>query len=482
MKRIPLGVAAATPCLFETWCSAICLAAFLTTISASAAADAQTSAEGLSPAEQWVVAQATTGETADLSKQFPEEEDRQLSADFLETLLMGTRPDVKLHRHGVLIKGACIDEPIDLENAQIPCDVVLEHCQFNAGTDFSASFAGSISFENSAFKAIAIFYAMKVGGNASFENAVFEAPVHFDSANIARAFHAEGTKFQDKEEGATFTSIKVGQAFFIDAVFEGPVTFVKADIDGIFGAVNAKFRNKKGGTAFIAMKVGGNASFENAVFEAPVSFNFSEFVTLDLSNVSWPDVYMQGMSYKYIRAAPEELDSHKALLKLANQSAYSAEVYSKLEEFFLRQGYRGDADKVFIAGKRRERKEYFYSAFGSSFGTSVGYWFRWLGSWMLYLLVGYGRRPWQAGIACAVVIALGCVLFSPNKMEPQTPRVYSRFWYSLNLFLPVVDLQAGKVWKPKADQTFLRNYMRVHILLGWILIPLVVAALTGLIK
>jgi hypothetical protein len=95
-------------------------------------------------------------------------------------------------------------------------------------------------------------------------------------------------------------------------------------------------------------------------------------------------------------------------------------------------------------------------------------------------------RPWQAGIPCAVLVALGCLLFSPKKMEPQkpedTPRVYSRFWYSLGLFLPFVDLQADKVWKPKADQTFLRNYMRVHIMLGWILIPIVLAALTGLIK
>ena len=71
-------------------------------------------------------------------------------------------------------------------------------------------------------------------------------------------------------------------------------------------------------------------------------------------------------------------------------------------------------------------------------------------------------------------------------MELQKPddarRVYSRFWYSLGLFLPIVDLQADKVWKPKADQTFLRNYVRVHALLGWILIPIVLAALTGLIK
>jgi hypothetical protein len=113
-----------------SWFLGICLAAFLTTIYGSSAADAQTNAGKLNPAEQWVVAQATAGEIADLSKQFPEEEDRQLSADFLEALLMGTRPDVKLHRHGVRIKGAYIDEPIDLQNAQIPCDVSLDHCQF----------------------------------------------------------------------------------------------------------------------------------------------------------------------------------------------------------------------------------------------------------------------------------------------------------------------------------------------------------------
>jgi len=474
MKRIPLGVAAATARPLINWFLASCLAAFLTTIYGSSAANAQTNAGGLNPAEQWVVAQATVGEIADLSEQFPEEEDRQLSADFLEALLMGTRPDVRLHRHGVQIKGACIDHPIDLANAQIPCDVVLMHCQFNASTMFDGvSFAGKISFENSTFKETAGFTSMKVGGTASFERAVFEGPVYFDLANIARAFYAEETKFQ---KGASFTAIKVGDAFFSNAVFEGPVGFIKADIAGFFGVVNAKFQYKKQGVAFISMKVGGNASFGGAVFEAPVLFNFSEFVYLDLSNASWPAVSMQGMSYKYIRAAGEEPESHTALLRLADQSAYSAEVYSKLEEFFLRQGYRGDADKAFIKGKRRERDEYFRS----------GDWFGWLRSWTLYLLVGYGRRPWRAGIACAVVIALGCVLFSPKKMEPQkpedTPRVYSRFWYSLNLFLPVVDLQAGKAWKPKANQTFLRNYMRVHILLGWILVPLVLAALTGLIK
>ena len=322
------------------------------------------------------------------------------------------------------------------------------------------------------------FNAIKIRGDAFFKNAVFEGPVNLVSADIASNLEAQGAKFQNKEKEASFGGMKVGgYAVFNEAVFEGPVNFVGADVAGNFAAGKARFKNKEKDASFGGMKLGGHAFFNDVVFEGPVNFNYADFAWLDLSKTVWPKVaakfHMQGMSYKYLRAAPNEPESHRALLKLADRSAYSADVYNHLEEFFLRQGYRDDADRAFIKGKRRERKENLH-------GLS------WVGSCLLDWLVGYGRRPWQAGIPCAALVALGCVLFSPKKMEPQkpedTPRVYSRFWYSLGLFLPFVDLQADKVWKPKADQTFLRNYMRVHIMLGWILVPLVLAALTGLIK
>ena len=499
----------------------------------SEAAAAQTTyVEKLNPAEQWVVAQATAGKIADLNKEFRKEGDRQLSAHFLEDLLMGTLPDVKLHRHGVQIEGACIDEPIDLKNAQIPCLVWLVHCQFNKNVTLGgANFAGGLLLNGSSFKEGADFNSMKVGHCIFFQNAVFEGPVNFISADIVADFVAEGAKFQNKEETATFDGMKVGsRALFQDAVFEGPVHFISADIASYFDADGAKFQNKQkevnfsnmkiradaffnnavfdgsvdfGGADiagdfvakgakfqnkqkevnFNSMKVGSRALFQNAVFDGSVNFRYADFAWLNLSNASWPKVAaqfsMQGMSYKYIRAVPgpgNEPESHTALLKLANQSVYTADVYSNLEKFFLSQGYRSDADQAFIDGKRRERDQYLQERS----------WLRWCGSWLLDKLVGYGRRPWQAGIPCAVLVALGCVLFSPKRMEPrnpsETPRAYSRFWYSLGLFLPFVDLQADKVWKPKANQTFLRNYMRVHILLGWILVPLVLAAVTGLIK
>ena len=600
MKLTAPDAADTTTCSLTNWFPGICLSAFLAIYAPSAVA--KTGAGGLNPAEKWVVAQVTAGDIADLSKKFPEKKDRKLSAKFVQDLLTGTGTllGVKLHRNGVRIIGAIIEEPIDMSNAQIPWEVWLNDCQFSSAAIFvRANFAGTVSFEDSTFKADANFYGMKVGQLAVFNNAIFERWVDFGSADIAGHFKAEEATFKDKVKGASFNSIKVRDcAFFQKAVFEGWVSFILADITRNFQADEARFTSNEQGVEFYGMKVGRFASFNKAIFEGWVDFNLAEiaadfhaaeaefrseiytvllaincrgngdftgakfarwvsfaestfldlvvggykdpgaapvalldlshssvkrqlrlqkirihdlvarslraegsadftdvivehsadlsnadFATLDLSGSAWPkdgndgEVFrMQGMNYKYLQADSDESKSHEALLKLADQSAYTNDVYSNLEEFFLRQGYHGDADEAFIAKKRREREEYFRS----------GQWSRWLGSWMLNLLVGYGRRPWQAGIPCAVFVALGCVLFSPKKMELQkpedTPRVYSRFWYSLGLFLPFVDLQADKVWKPKADQTFLRNYMRVHIMLGWILIPIVLAALTGLIK
>jgi uncharacterized protein YjbI with pentapeptide repeats len=569
MKRIPRGVAAAIPCISAIWFSAICLAAFWIIVSASAAADAQTSAGGLNPAEKWVIAQVSAGEIADLSKKFAADKDRKLSGHFLGELLAGALPGVKPHRNGVRIIWAIIDEPIDLSNSQISYEVWLGYCKFNSSATFRrASFAGVVSFDGSRFKEEVTFNGVKVGDVASFSDAVFEGPVNFVGADIASEFRADGAHFQNKEKIATFGGMKVrGYAFFSDAVFEGPVHFIAADIAGNFEAerakfqqgadfwgmkvegdadiagavfegmarfsrvnitsdfeaIETKFQNKESGADFFGMKIGGNAVLTGAVFEGPArfdaaeiagslklgakfqhgasfqrmkvlgsasfyhaifedvaDFHYADFGSLFLWPVSWPKhtphSHMQGMNYKYFQAAAEEPKSHKELLKLADQSSYTADVYSTLEDFFRRQGYRDDADKAFIAGKRREREEYFRERD----------WFGWMRSWTLNLLVGYGRRPWQAAIPCTVLIVLGYVFFSPNKMEPRNPAeahgVYSRFWYSLGLFLPFVDLQADRVWKPKADQTFLRNYMRVHILLGWILIPIVLAALTGLIK
>ena len=180
---------------FPIWFSA----ALITASVATAAAKTQNTAQWLGPAEEWVVTQTRAGEIADLSKQFPDKENkRRLSAHFLEELLTGALPGMKLHRHGVRIIGAIIDEPVDLENAQIPCEVWLEHCQFNASANFNgANFAGTLSFENSTFKADAGFNSMKVG-RAVFNDAVFEGAVDFVCGRHRRQFRSEWGKISEQ--------------------------------------------------------------------------------------------------------------------------------------------------------------------------------------------------------------------------------------------------------------------------------------------
>lgn len=72
--------------------------------------------------------------------------------------------------------------------------------------------------------------------------------------------------------------------------------------------------------------------------------------------------------------------------------------------------------------------------------------------------------------------------------------------YSLENFVPVVDLHQGNYWRPNpfhphqneepADGpprrrmlgSMLRCYLWVHIMAGWILTPLLFAGLSGLIR
>jgi hypothetical protein len=67
--------------------------------------------------------------------------------------------------------------------------------------------------------------------------------------------------------------------------------------------------------------------------------------------------------------------------------------------------------------------------------------------------------------------------------EPAKPRPsYSAFWYSLDLFVPIARLQAADRWVPKQQRYLAWIYLRLHVLLGWVLVPLGLAAVSGLIQ
>jgi len=161
------------------------------------------------------------------------------------------------------------------------------------------------------------------------------------------------------------------------------------------------------------------------------------------------------------------------LIDLIDKAEYSAQSYTQLEDYYRKHAYPELADETFFRMKRQERNR--LSLAGYSY------------SLLLYVLVGYGRTPQNALYVSFGVVLLGTLIFRsrhrvvPRKHEDAT-KVYSPFWYSFDLLTPFIDLHEADVWMPREDWWFGSNYARLHRILGRILVPIGIAAITGIIK
>lgn len=307
----------------------------------------------------------------------------------------------------------------------------------------------------------ASFDSIKVGGYAFFKGAKFDSSVTFAYAEFTRNLGMEevqlGNPNKLKLPRITFNNMKVGNhAFFHGAVFDGWADFGQVEIGGKFEAHNSEFNSCYSSTSFLNLKA-DIADFSSAKFGQPTS----KTMTCN----SLPHEYLvDGMEYRELKAIN--------LVEFLDQASFSSDNYVRLESMLKRQGNEGAANSIYI--KRRWREK-----------DSLG-WPGKIGNLLLYALVGYGRRPWLAFLWSAGVVMAGCFIFRRGEMELQNPenagRRFSPFWYSLDQFLPAPNLGEDSVWQPRADRRLPTIYAKIHAVLGWLLIPIGIGAISGLIK
>ena len=325
------------------------------------------------------------------------------------------------------------------------------------------------------------FNSMKVRQNAFFEEAQFQGAVNFGGADIKRQFVANEAKFLNKEQTANFNSMKVGHsAHFEKAQFKGPVNFVAADIKSNFEANEAQFLNKEQTAIFNSMKVGQAAIFYHATFQGPVDFRFCSFQNFQFIDMTYQSVYLEGLTYRNIIFG----EDWKNTLKLLESSPDNhAQPYTQLAAFFQQSGQPDRADKTFIRGKRRElsQKSWLNPA-------------RWLTYIFWEKLAGYGRKPARTLFLIIPLVLIGAWLFelqfNIKFMETQSSfwsmvlqhRNIARFILSLDRFLPGVDLGLAKYWAPFQLNFWIWLYWFFLKIMGWITIPITLAAIYTKIK
>ncbi len=432
--------------------------------------------------EKFVLAQALIGKSADLASQFPEETNRVLRATFLEALL--TQGGTNIHRYGIAIQHALIPDPLDLRNAEVMHETSLIDCHFSRPVDFSnAVFEKGFSLAGSTFDGSVNFSSIKVGRIAALDRASFDGEVNATRMEVTGVLTARETRFTSTASLVDFTSlIAGGDAFFNRALFAGAITFQSVHIAENWRLDGAHFTNPKTVVKFEDVKVGAAASFVDCRFAGYVSFKDARFTSLDLSRITWPAVrddhpwlWLNGMTYTRITGGSER-DSCQNIFNLvqrtARGSAYSADVFTHLEDYYRKLGYTGPANDFFRAQKQREREEVLQGL-------------AWAWSFFLDQFVGYGRSPERAIFWSVIIVAIGCAMFQPHRMEPQssqqTARKYSPFWYSVDVYLPVIKLHDAEVWKPREQYVLTNLWRRIHTILGWALIPIAIAAWTGML-
>ncbi len=420
------------------------------------------------------------------------------------------------------------DQIISFNSITIGGLALFDRTTFSGGVDFGAArIASNLQLSGAAFNnpdQIASFNSITVGGHTFLSQAVIAGGVNFSSASVAGAFELTGARFNntDPDVIANFSNLEVGgNALFQDVLIAGPLDLsgssaLDMNVTGTseastltpsldFSRANV-IRNFELGNLQLnalnasSMHVGGTATIRRVTVKSSLILEDANFVNLNLEGISLPNnpssLTYDGMEYRKIKTAATNNEETLAyLLNLANQSTYSAQVYGRLEQYFAEQALLDYADQVYINQRQRLRRE-------SDNLFKKG--------WDLFLeyTVGYGRRPELAFIWSAAFVLFGFFIFRKERgmdlveapgirqinlfstvarRRNLTPKLgdkeyYSPLWYSLDLFLPFVDLKMAEKWTPKPGRRFARHYMRFQTIAGWILIPIAILSITGIVK
>jgi hypothetical protein len=413
---------------------------------------------------------------------------------------------------------------VTFQGASIISDAHFGGVLFIADTSFEdAIFHGGGYFDSAIFRrgSLPSFSGAHFRHGAFFRNATFQDVANFRVTRFELEARFQGAKFHKR-------------AIFDGAVFEGIAEFRSGEHQGkaLQGAVFSDL-------SFEHARFEQDARFDGTVFRKPAGFRETSFKALYLS----PDgctgkkaqfrqsIDLRGCQYDRIQADWEALlqiqDKKPKWLPaiwkwsillphgLPRQQPYDRQPYIQLEKVLRSSGRTEEADHVYLEQRQVERRQRWQR--------------RQYGRWFTDLVFGcvarYGVRPFRLAVFSILLVVIGARFFSkPGTLLPSKDNEISRIDYrdglpisgafavSLHQFLPV-DVPMGAEWVPAALPVsvdfrmpgmierglrhlrlgWLARTLQYSLtpttvasvvlrLPGWILVPLGVASLAGVLR
>ncbi len=442
--------------------------------------------------------------------------ERTVRADIIRWLAADPEAQRYVHPSGPGFAGARVAGEIDFSYLQVPKPITMLRCYIPGGLDLSYShlqsidlrrsstgpingdsseIAGDISMLMGRYGPVSLFRA-QVSGNLDFIGAHVSNPGG-DSVLATEATIGGDADFQQgfvTDGVVDFRLAKVGHSLsFNDARFEG------GDENGL----NAERATIAGMIYWVKVAHTPHTIFDLANARAEGLGDDAE---------SWPvpgNLNVDGFMYGSIVNGPTDAAARLRWLAL-QPPGYKPQPYQQLAKVLAADGNDGGATDVLIAQREAQRELGSLSrierVWNMVLQVTIGYGYRPLRAlWWIFAFVMVGAALFGAGYRMKIVTpteAEAYRSFTETGTAPPHYPPFNAFVYSLENFLPVVELHQGEYWRPNPRHStrgkvhagaghfnagviparLLRWYLWLHILAGWTLTPLLFAGLSGLIR
>ncbi len=288
-------------------------------------------------------------------------------------------------------------------------------------------------------------------------------------ANIGGNLECEGSTFEN-ENGTALSADRLstkGDVFLCSGFkAKGEVNLIGADIGSDLLCNGSTFENPNG-DAFdgARLRVKGLFLWTGIRATGRVVLTDAKTGQLEDDKESWPkkgQLELNGFEYEALTGDKTLTGARDRLKWLAMQPArpFKPQPYEQLAKVLRAMGHETDACEVLMAKQKALRRH-------GELGLLSRAW-----NWFLENSIGYGWQPWKAILCSAIIIFLGTALFMSanivNVMQPTKkslfvshggqradtlPAAYPGFHpfiYSLDAFVPFVDLHQENYWLPNA--------------------------------
>ncbi|MET9249281.1 hypothetical protein [Nonomuraea sp. NPDC003709] len=445
--------------------------------------------------------------------------ERSIRAEVIAQLLLGARDTGTGSVPAVRLRGARITGRLTIVGGTIPYELSLIGCHLDEPIRFTDSNTRTVRLTDCRLPGLS-GGGLRVAGHLSLSGSNITGTVRLNRAQFESGLWLGGTKMTaDDDEGwALYANAVVVDSgtYLRNADFTGAIGLVGARLNGGLFLDGATLRNP-GSQALIAdnmvvedtmrctdgflalgcvrlrgARINGTLSLNGIIrspdtryalhashmeirelylkpakpIEGVVTLAHTTVGTLHDNPDTWPEkLRLNGLTYDRLRGSGV---TRRIDWVTRDPEGFRPQPYEQLAAWFLSDGNDALARRTQLAKLRARRQTQ---------GLGSRAWGR-----LLDVAVGYGYRPWLAGMWFALLLAIGTVVFAispPRALKPSESPDFNAFAYTFDLLLPIPAFGQRELFDPGGWTQWLAYGLIVS---GWILATALIAGATRILR